>query len=779
MIPGMVVGALAWVGVLAALAPAPAGGVQIESGQDVIDVAAGGASWQLSTKAFDVVHAGAFGGQPRLGPGRVTVQALGKTLTFGRPTAVTRGADWVELRGWADEGSHLWYVARYQFYADRPFARLVLTLTDRHDTSPAPEPSDPHWRDRLLSNLRVELGARGAPALVTQHNSWSASSPGAPWVEVVSVSGAPYQWVAPDPAYIKSTPVQVAHAAKDGANQVVWHPAFVGRARLAALVSGFQGGAAYRAAKSVIYEIVDADGHSFAVVADQRRARIELGTWMLGKDSVVRLHATGGGQEIALAGPLAVEPQDGHKAFEIPLGVRNDGALTAGPVTLVVKDFWQHHPISLFSTGTALGVEAIERPAQYTGGMGVTLEAMIALDGAPAKVAEALYAPPPRGLPALVHPVDGSLAGGPVGERYDALVKAFVPRFAEGQDRMDDFGWRNWGDYQIGASYVDKAGVPVEDWANLQYDLPSGLLLAWLRTGDPQLWRWAQASVRHLMDLDLVKFNPFLDKLNGLVYRKGEMPRDRSHIGAEPIVDQGFAWRSLLLYYSLTGERWARDLAKQNIDRLVYYAQTRPGFVLEGGRPTAWMLRGALAGAEWFPEDKEHAYQKTADDIVKALVDYYGAHKRLPGRQPVWEGQIVEGLAEYHRRTQRADVAAVIVGETRHLLTDGIRTRAGGGWEFRYCYEQKGCGTLWTDDDNYLFLWLGSIASAGAISHDPFFMKWADTLFAYGEKTILKRRDIRSWTSVLAFPHLYVDLAAKPAKTPPTTKSTPTLGREP
>ena len=749
----------AWAGVLlAALATAPAGGIAIETGDGVVRIAAGHTTWELSTTAFDVVHAAAVDGKPRLGPGRVTVDALGKSLTFGPPSAVTHGADWVELRGWADEPSHLWYVARYQFYADHPFARLVLTLTDRHDKSPAPEPSDHYWNDRLLARLRLELGARGGkPGIITQHNSYSASSPGAAWVDVVSASGAPYQWTVPDPTLIK-VGGQLSHAAGDGANQVVWHPAFVGRARLAAVVSGFSGGAAYRAAKAATYEIVDAAGQAHTVTADQRKGRIELGTWTLGKDSVVRLEATGVGAETVLAGPLAVAPQDGHAAFEIPLGVRHDGTLAAGPVTLVVKDFWQHHPISLWRTTSALGWEAIEQPAQYTGGMGVTLESMIALDGPARAALDALYAPPPRALPPKVHPVDGSLARSAVGARYDALVKEFVPRFAAELDRMDDFGWRNWGDYQIGNSYTDKQGGPVEDWANLQYDLPTGLLLAWLRTGDPVLWRWAQASVRHLMDVDLVKFMPFQDKMNGLVYRKGEMPRARTHIAAEPIVDQGFAWRSLLLYYSLTGEQWARDLAKQNIDRLVYYATTRPNFVLEGGRPAAWMLRGALAGAEWFPEDP--SYQKAADEIVRLLLGSYAEHKRLPGRQPVWQAQMVEGLAEYHRRTQRADVAAVIVGEVRHLLTEGIRKRPDGGWDFRYCYEEPKCGALWTDEDNYLFLWLGSIAYANAISHDPFFGKWADVLFTYGEKRSAKRRDIRGWTSLLAFPHMFVELSA-------------------
>ncbi|MDB4969214.1 MAG: hypothetical protein JWN44_4903 [Myxococcales bacterium] len=628
--------ALGALALLAAFAgTADAAGIQIARGGDAVDVTTGEARFSISTKSFDVLHAASLGGKPRLGPGRVTVNALGSTSTFGAPSEVTTGGDWVELRGWADAPKHLWYVARYQFFDGKPYTRLVLTLTDRHDDSPAPEPSDRHWNGRQLAQWRLEVGAPGGkPASVTQHNSYSFSSAGGPWVEVVSASGAPYQW-APREAAVDPKRIELTHQAASGANQIVWHPMAEGSAELTALLTPWSGGSAYHAAKTVSYEIVDAAGKTHTVAGDQRNGTIKLGTFALGRSSVVRLKATGAGEEIAVAGSLRVAPTGG-KPFEVALGARHDGVLGDGAITVAVKDFWQHHPMTLFRTAAAIGWQAIERPEDYTGGMGLTLETLIAIDGPPAAAALALYAPPARNVPLKLHPVDGSLARSAIGDRYDALLKVFAAHYREDLERLDSFGWRNWGDYQIGTSYTDKSGVVVEDWANEQYDLPNGLLMAWLRTGDPALWRYAQASVRHLMDLDLVKFNPFLDKLNGLVYRKGEMRRPRSHFDAEPITDQGFAFRSLLLYFQLTGEVWARDLAKQNIDRLVFYATTRPQFVLNGGRPTAWMLRAALAGAEWFGNDRAHPYQLIADGIVRQLLDYYQEHKRLPGRQPVW-----------------------------------------------------------------------------------------------------------------------------------------------
>jgi hypothetical protein len=729
--------------------------LRIAKTDDAVSVAAGRARWEISTKTFDVVHAATLDGKPRLGPGRVTVEALGGTVVFGPPSEVKTGGDWVELRGWADRDKHLWYVARYQFFGGRPYARLVLTLTDRHDRSPAPEQSDPYWRNRTLARWRLEVGAPGGkPAQVTQQNSYSFSRAGGPWLEIVSKTGAPYQWAFGQSEWDHGA-YQLVHGAGDPANQVIWHPTIAGPVELTALVKPYTSGAAYLAAKAANYEIVDAAGKTHAVAGDQSRGEIPLGRFTLGRDSIVRLKATSqvtnpGGTNI-VAGPLRVAPAGG-KPFEIAPGARHDGVLNDGPLTIALKDFWQHHPVTLFRTDKTLGWQAIERPEEYTGGMGLTLETMLAIDGPAADAAAALRAPPRRALPPGFCAVDGSL--GPHA-RFDGLLKIFSGIWRPSLEALDNFGWRNWGDYQIGTSYTLK-GEPIEEWANLQYDLPQGLLMAWMRTGDPALWEFAQASVRHLMDLDTVKFSPFEDKLNGLVYRKGEMSRRRSHIEAEPIVAEGFGFRSLLLYYHLTGEEWARDVAKQTIDRLVYYVQTRPQFVLFGGRQTAWMLRGPLAGAAEFGKEP---YQAVADAVVDQLVKYFKENGRLPGNQPVWQGQILEGLAIYHERTPRADVAKVIVEGARRLLTESVRRGADGGYEFMYCLpgKEKDCGATWAKEENYLYLWLGGITYAGRLSGDPFFSRWADTLFAYGETKMRERRDIRAWTSTLGFPFLYLE----------------------
>jgi hypothetical protein len=762
--------------------------LEIVARPDAFEVVSGAYRWRISRGRFTLVESATDSGQARLTGGAASVRLQDRELAFGAPGESEAGSDWVELRGWVTREARLWYVARYQFFANLPFCRIVLTLTDRHDAEladpdrrapvrgvlerllgggrdgPPSEPwssgpGDRRWKQRRIAGWRVELLAPGGrPERVTQRNSYDWSRPGEPRVEVASVSGSSYQWrpiLELDPQRY-----QLRHGVGDPRNRVTWYPMHSGRARLEALYTGFK--ERYKGARGVVYEVRDAHGRIDTVFADQGPGPgvVELGTRDLDAESFVALTATGSGKEPqAIAGSLRVSPEAG-RPFEIHLGRRHPGVLSDGPLVLAVKDFWQHHPISMFRTRDALGWQAIERPELLGPGMGLTLESMLSVDGREAEARELLYRPPERTLPAWVHPIDGSLATGAVPRRYDALLREFAKSYPAALEGQDSFGWRNWGDYQIGGSYSDDSG-PVEQWANLQYDLPHGLLLAWLRTGDERLWRHAQASVRHLMDVDLVKFQPLPVKLNGLVYRKGETPLARSHVASEPVVDQGFGFRSLLLYHALTGESWARELARQHVRQLAWYGKNRLAFVRFGDRPAAWMLRGALAGAEHFADDPAYDYARIADDLVREILAFHRAAGRLPGGQPVWQGQLVEALALYHARTGRRDVAELITSATRFLLERCLRRKPDGSYELAYSLASREAAApfgvkRWSGDYNYLFLWLGSLAYADALSGDRRFGERARELFAYASGRLERERSVRHWTSFLGFPHYFL-----------------------
>jgi len=734
--------------------------ISIIPGIKSISISTGDYRWEISTTEFNVLQSAHLGTELRISGGLTSVDFLGSTSKFGPPDELKMGDDWIELRGWADASKNLWYIARYQFFGGQPFCRLVLTLVDRQESTVTYNSLDSYWLDRFISNWRLEIySTGGSPTVVTQHNSFSYSCDGEPWIDPSGVSGTSWEWakrVTLDPNRF-----QIQHATGSEENQVRWYPMFDGEANVTALYTAFPKSLSYRNAEGVTYEVVDANKEITRLIVDQgcSKQELDLGTYMLNTSSAVRLKATGT-SGLVIAGPLRITPTNGDPAFEISIGKRHPGYISKGPVTVAVKDFWQHHPISLFRTQHAMGWTAIKKPEVLMGGMGITLETMFSLEGSTDDCLEALYRPPTRTLPHWVDPLDGSLALGSIGKRYNTLLEVFTSRYRADLESMDNFGWKNWGDYQIDFSYTTTQHR-VQDWANLQYDLPTGLLMAWLRTGNPELWRYAQASIRHLMDIDTVKFHPFHPKYNGGGYRKGDMKISTSHFGAEVVIPFTFAFRSLLIYYELTGEEWARDIAKQSIDNLAYIEVDSPNWSAGAGdRDACWVLRALIAGALHFPDDPTYDYKELADNLVDKLIAHYRKNGKLPGNQPVWQGQMVEALSMYHQYTGRAEVADVIIGHVDYLLRQALIEKD-GVYEFLYCQGDDiygSCTTAnWSGEYNYALLWLGSIAYAYHLTGDPFYWNWANRLFSYCEERLLNEHHTRPWTSLLSFPFFFIE----------------------
>jgi len=739
----------------------PGAGINITSITGGLRVSTENFEWEISTSTFNVINSTNSDNEEHFSGGQVSVDFLGSTSVFGPPSQISHGYDWIELRGWADESKNLWYIARYQFFSGQPLCRLVLTLVDRHDSMVTYNAMDSFWESRLISNLKLEIDSSGGtPVVITQHNSYSYSEEGDPWVEPIGAAGTSWEWANRN-LTLDTNRFQILHSTGDGENMVVWHPMYAGEANVTVLYTGYPKSLSYKNGKGVTYEVLDASSTVTSTVIDQGYGQqvLDLGTFTLNTDSVVRLKATGT-SGLAIAGPVLITPTNSDPSYEITVGERHPGYLSNGPVTIAVKDFWQHNPMSLFRTASTIGWTAIENPEVLMGGMSITIETIFSTDGSTSNCLNVLYQPPSRYLPSWVDPIEGSIAEGTAGTRFNALLETFKIKYEADLESMDNFGWKNWGDYQISSSY-QSGGNLMQSWANLQYDMPTGLLIAWIRTGDQDLWRYAQASIRHLMDIDTTKFSSFHPKFNGGGYRKGDMKLSTSHFGAEVVIPFSYAFRSLLIYYELTGEEWARDIAKQSIDNLTYLEVTNPKWAAGAGdRDAGWMLRAILEGEKHFPNDPTYDYQSIADNLADKLVAFYQENGKLPGNQPVWQGQMVESLALYHRATGRSDVADAIIGHVDYLLNDALRLN-GDTYELLYCYGDdisSSCPTAnWSTEYNYLLLWLSSITYAYQLTGDPYYANWAETLFTYCEEKLQTESKTRNWSSLLSFPFLYVD----------------------
>ena len=738
--------------------------INITEEQNIFNISTGNYQWIISKNKFDVLNSASINDTKIINGGQVSVDFLGSTSFFSPPSKIFKGNNWVEVRGWADQNKNLWYIARYQFYDNNPLIGISLTVTDRHDKTKTEAQWHPSWKERLLSNLHVNLNSVATLPNnnYIQHNSHSGASKSDPFIEVISRSGSPYKWKKSNPSYVKSkNQLQHANVGKSE-NSIIWHLKYRGKADLEASFNPFPKGRTDLIANNISYIIKHADGIDKIKVDFQKKSPLQLGQYTLDEHSTVTL-LDSGNSGILLADSITIKPENDTNHKIIRVGTKlEDNILQAESLTLLVQNLWKNHPIEVYSTEHNIGIRAIKEPTILMGGMGKTFDIGISIEGK-ANDALALFNAPPSTLPDFKHwnEIDGLITHS---NKYISVLNK-VGKIVDTQDHeYDNFGWKNWGDFQISPNYTDKkSGVPVENWGALQYDLTTGLLLAWINTKDPKLWLRAKAAVRHSMDIHMVKFMPFRDKFSGASHRKGGCPLAESHICTEPVFDFSFDWRGLLLYSLITNEKWARDVAQMQIDNSAFIAKTRKGYLLKGGRPTAWLLRALIYGVKYFPEGTHYlsnntetqmplgsSYKKILDEVMDDLIALIIKNKKFPGTQPVWSGQGIETLIEYYQLTGNKQAKKAIILAVDHLMSSTRNNK--GILEFMY----KEPTQKWVPSSNYGWLWLSSITYAYNLTKDKKYQKFGDLVYQQSMKNMSTDPSIRGWTSVLGFPWLYV-----------------------
>jgi len=776
------IGMLAFV-LFAVTLPAPGQAMMIEESGDRFDVKSGAYQWAISKTAFTVFDEMTVDGVAKLIAGEASADFLGSTSVFGPPSEFLKGDDWVEVRGWADQSKNLWYVARYRFFENQPYAHLALSLMDRHENFDTEAQWEDYWNDRLLSNYSVTL--RTTSDLEGHYFRQMSSFTGRhvnvdPDVIVYSGEGAPFHWRRDT----SMEEIELIHGATEDpdralgrTNSITWIPGIVGEAKLTALLTPFGLTEGHKRAEDVVYEIQHSGGVE-RLFLDQNSAELDLGSYQLDKDSAVTMftEATYDTESVVRARALRVEPVS-KKPFEITFKRLPDDALKDSGYALGVVDLWQHWPIEAFSIGRDLVVNALVEPAKWTGGIGMTLDLAVVVDASKSDEALAAIKAPPkeRSLPSWWSSFDGSLAPN---DAYDQLIRGAAASIGAQDEFDDNFGWRGYGDYQISLSYSFE-NVRYQNWGGLQYDLALGLLLGWARTGDEELWHRARAALRHQMDVGMAKFFPYQPKSSGHFYRKGDCPMEDLGTCQDPIPDFGYGYRAFLLWHHLTGEAWAKDLAQQHIDALAYFSARSGGTVrsqtdwlLEhASRPAAWIMRALYTGAKLFPEGTQAfeqagegiklpngtSYGQLLNEQLDALVPYINnGQGYYPSDQPVWSGQGLEAMQmaylDPEGQWRSPALKQAIIGSCNDLADSA--SWLGGAYDF--VYERTPTDIVeWTDEASYGWLWLSGLNACAKVDDENGgrFAELADDMFDYlistygGEDEI----SIRVWSSILGF----------------------------
>jgi hypothetical protein len=394
-----------------------------------------------------------------------------------------------------------------------------------------------------------------------------------------------------------------------------------------------------------------------------RRASHAGGFWELGdRGSVhmedVSLHlsppAPATGIELARDSAARFEPIGG--SFELYQdssgGARATPAVTlahaSGRLSMAVEHFWQNFPKAM--EADAGGVTLRLWPRQCAGhhelqGGEQKTHVLVLAFGADPIARDALFwgrassiaALPPRwyadaGAIRYVRPADEDRD-----RRYRQLVDLAIEgddTFDRKRDRIDEYGWRNFGDlYADHENAFAKEPGPIVSHYNNQYDAVAGLAVQFMRTGDTRWWRLMAELATHVTDIDI--YHTDRDKAaynHGLFWHTchyvpagrsthRSYPRHPGVCGGGPANEHNYA-AGLRLHWLLTGDRLSREAA---------IGLARWVIAMDDGRRTIlrWLAPSAtgLASATYSPDF--HGPGRGAGHSVLALLDGY----RLTGER--------------------------------------------------------------------------------------------------------------------------------------------------
>jgi hypothetical protein len=161
---------------------------------------------------------------------------------------------------------------------------------------------------------------------------------------------------------------------------------------------------------------------------------------------------------------------------------------------------------------------------------------------------------------------------------FDTLLEEALTgpnSFFAKREQIDEYGWRHFGETYADHENEHYAGPkPVVSHYNNQYDLVNGLLLQYLRSGDPRWWQLADPLARHVIDIDIYHTDRDRPAYSGGMFWHTDHYRDAATVGHRaysranrpPGKPYGGGpgnehnWGTgLLHYYYLTGDPLARE----------------------------------------------------------------------------------------------------------------------------------------------------------------------------------------------------------------------------
>jgi hypothetical protein len=214
---------------------------------------------------------------------------------------------------------------------------------------------------------------------------------------------------------------------------------------------------------------------------------------------------------------------------------------------------------------------------------------------------------------------------------YEVLVHSAIEGsdcLREKRERIDEFGWRNFGEIYADHEAALQEGVkPLVSHYNNQYDSLAGFVYQFFRTGDFRWWELMQELAAHVADIDIYRthgdksaynYGSFWHTYHYIDAGRSthrSYPRAPGVGGGGPSNEHNYT-TGLMLHYFLTGEPLSRDTVLD----LAHWVMN-----MDDGAKTVFRLlaHGPTGLASQTAEPGFHGPGRGAGNSVNAMLDAF------------------------------------------------------------------------------------------------------------------------------------------------------------
>jgi hypothetical protein len=281
--------------------------------------------------------------------------------------------------------------------------------------------------------------------------------------------------------------------------------------------------------------------------------------------------------------------------------------------------------------------------------------------------------------------------------------------------RFYAFGIRHWGDRLYDA---DK-----DWWCNGYYDRQQGFASEYLMTGDPRWFDRLEATVRHIVDIDVCHASASNPEWLGAIHGYYG-PNHTSQAPWNPTQRT----KGTLAYWRYTGDLDAREAALGVADSAI---RANRAIGATSVRDHAGVLYGLMAAYDETLDPKYlEGAKRVAHDAMGRIDPRRGCYSEVHGNisyrgnVPWMVAQLAEPLYEYYRHSGDVDAAVAVVGLAESILTENASRDVLGdvhGYSHNPRYEKT---------SRYHILIAPAILYAYELTGDGWFLEHARAMYA-------------------------------------------------